>query len=189
MASRFNLSQQQPETLILPLLFQKYPGFGKSEAFYSLALTAFSSGSIIAAPVIGFITLCVPYFFILLSATLVHTASNLMYGLATQGWMVLLSYFLLGLSFKAFKVVTLSYAGSKESDYINAYIEHKRINLKAEVQGKEYEHTNHPIQAKDVKIKKTVFIFMGVSIYLPAIVGPGKTKYLHLLCLPQYITL
>ena len=139
---------------------QNYPGFGESEFFYSLTITVFSVGSIITSPMIGFLTLCVPYFFIFLTALLLHTASNLLYGLATDGWMILLSRFLLGISFKAIKVGTLTYICSKESDYIAAYIGSKKLNSETD----EYKST---------QMKKTALILVAISTYLPALIGPG----------------
>ena len=69
--------------------------------------------------------------------------------------------------------MTLTYLGVKELNYINAYMEHKKVDINdAEVE--EYKHNNKLIRAKDVQIKKTMFIVMAISTYLPAIVGPGN---------------
>ena len=147
---------------------QNYPGFGESELFYSLTITTYSVGSIIASPLTGFLTLCLPYVSILLAGVFMHTASNLLYGLASHGWMILIARFLLGASFKFFKVSALTYISNKESDYEKAYTEH--------VQKGKME-----VKVGDVQIKRTMFLVLALCTFLPAVFGPGKFQVFHLL--------
>ena len=128
-------------------------------------MTGFFTISIFTSPVVGLLTLCVPYFFILLVGVLILISSNLLYGFASHAWMVLLSRFLLGIGFQAINVITISYIGYKESDYIKAYGEHMEKTMKE----KDPEH-----KLLKVEIKKTLIAVNCISIFLPLLIGPGK---------------
>ena len=143
---------------------QDYAGFGETEFFYSLVVSAFFFSSIITSPIVGFLILCIPFFFLLLSGTIILIISNLLYGLATQAWMLILSRFLLGVAFQIFNMGFLSYIGIKESDYVAAYIEHRSRTKEEKV-----DHTSPP----KVEIKKTMLLIYTIIAFVPAIIGPG----------------
>ena len=134
-------------------------------------MTAFYFAYVIVSPVVGYLTHCVPYIFILLGGTFFFALSNLLYGFAIHSWMIILSRFLVGTSYQAFNVVTIVYFGTKETDYIQAYNEHKK-RTEVSKSGEDKVLRNEDKSVK-VEIKKTLMIGYSISSFLPAIVGPG----------------
>ena len=100
-----------------------------------------------------------------------QVAANLLYGLAPYAWMILLSRLLVGISFKIFKLSALTYIGSKESDYVKAYIEKQK--------SKEGNEEKRVKMGSGIGMKKTALIFVAISTYLPALAGPGKAEEIN----------
>ena len=160
-------SPPAPTPLTLYNLMQNYSGFGESELFYSMTVASYSVGAVISSFLAGMLTLCLPYISILLAGTILHTTSNLLYGLATQAWMIPLSRFMQGVSFRLFKVPTLTYISLKEVDYAIAY--HQNIqSSKTKLDDIEKQEVG------DTHSKKTWLILLTVATFLPALFGPGK---------------
>lgn len=88
--------------------------------------------------------------------------------------MILLSRILLGIAFKTIKIATLTYIGSKESDYTKAYQEEQEMKNSSR-DNDDDENANHEQKSsKGIQMKKTALIFVAISTYLPALIGPGN---------------
>ena len=61
-------------------------------------------------------------------------------------------------------VITISYIGYKESDYIKAYAEHMERKMK----------DKDDYKLPKVEIKKSLFVVFSISVFLPLAIGPGK---------------
>lgn len=132
----------------------------------------YSVGSVITSPAVGILTTCFPYFYILLIGILGHITSNFLYGLAPYAWLTLVARFLLGASFKVFKIVALTYVGNKESQYDDAYREHKEKKIEQQY----YINGEEKVALKEsTNIKKTVLILISFVTYVPSLFGPGNS--------------
>lgn len=152
----------------------------------------------VAALVTGFLTLFLPYISILLAGVLIHTLSNVMHGLATNAWIIIFARFLLGASYRIFKVAALTYVANNESKYIKAYKEHTGITNKQKMEANDdsddagygdYKLEERESEDKEVKvnIKKTAMIILTINNYLPALIGPGKLFFPYCISIVVYI--
>ena len=129
----------------------------------------FSCGAIITGPIVGYLTIYIPYFYVVLTSLILHIGANLLFGLATHAWMLAVSRFLMGTSFRILYTLSLTYIGNKESDYDEAYKEHKIESGKLSDKGD-----------KGSSIKKNVYVMLSFSVIFPSIIGPGKVIFNYL---------
>ncbi len=188
--------------------FQVYPGLGQSEFFYSVTITLFSGGAIITGPLVGYLTIWVPYFYLILTSLILHIGANLLSGLASAVWMVAVARFLMGTSFRILYTLSLTYIGNKESNYDRAYKEHKFAHTmvindeediirdeeidEENITGDEERVEENIIRDEenirneatnyqrdeDSRIKKKAYILYSFCTIFPSIIGPGT--YLHI---------
>ena len=83
---------------------------------------------------------------------------------------------LLGIPFKAARVIAITYIANRELDYIKAYRESRRNSAKKKKsQESDLELDNEEsVGVKDIQIKKTVVTVLSMSTFLSAMIGPGK---------------
>ncbi len=127
----------------------------------------FSCGAIVTGPLVGYLTIYMPYFYPILISLIVYIEANLMYGFASGAWMVIVSRILLGTSFKILFTVSLTYIANKEPKYDRVYKEHRVKHVRYRVLKKEgnnnsSETTNQREEGSNVK--KSMFILLTFSI-------------------------
>ena len=100
---------------------QVLPGLGQSEFFYSWVVNAHSFGEVIFSLVYASLFHVVPYIYIFLSLIMSYMLGSLLYAVASQGWMILVSRFLDGGSSVIAQVAFYVYVAGREVDYETAY--------------------------------------------------------------------
>ena len=148
-----------------PLFPQKIePGLQQSETFYSWVFTAYFIGFTISGVVAGILTNWIPYWYLFFSTILEHIAGDLLYALATNGWMMIAAKVLGGVSMGSATTLTFAYFGTSFEDYT--------INLKTlDV----YE------EKRAARVKGYVFSLYVVGVAFGHLVGAG-TLLMHYLC-------
>lgn len=136
---------------------QIHHGLGKSEFFYSWTVTAYSIGEVAFAPLAGYATVCIPYWYILMIGIAFHIVGFVLYSLSTNGWMVLLSRVLSGAFAGIIETIAYSYISEKESDYEAAHAEVYKSK-----------------KPKPMRIKEYVYSYLTVAITISYLLGPGK---------------
>ena len=134
-------------------------GLGKSEFFYSWTITTYSIGEVVFAPIAGYATVWIPYWYILMAGVLSHTFGYLLYSLSTSGWMILLSRLLTGAFAGVIETLAYSYISERESDYEAAHAKVSEANN---------------VKVKPMRIKEYMYAFLTVSITLSYLIGPGN---------------
>lgn len=135
----------------------------------------YSVGGILASLLTGLMTLCTPYVAMLLISAFLLTSSNLLFSLASHGWMIALSRLLFGIAFRFTRVPTLTYVSIKEADYVEAYMEHKSKKKEKDHDSDDDTLENEKEESgPSIQIKKTILVLVTISNYLPAVFGPGK---------------
>lgn len=74
-----------------------WPGLGKSDYFYSWAVSIYSIGELLAGLGSIFLTTSLPFFYSIPLTCLSAAAGGLIYALSMAGWMVLIARFLGGI--------------------------------------------------------------------------------------------
>ena len=132
------------------------PGLQESEAFYSWTLTVLFIGFTISGVVVGILTNWIPYSCLIFSSTLAHVAGYLLYALATNGWMMIISQLLAGTSKGSHTTLAFSYFGTSFEAYADS----------VKILGK-YD------EKRTARVKGYVFSLYSVGITLGQILGAG----------------
>ena len=93
------------------------PGLQQSESFYSLTYTVFFVGYTTSAIANGLLFNLIPTCYLFLVAILCHTLGYLLYALCTNGWMMLVSRGISGISLGLVISVTFAYLGVSSNKY------------------------------------------------------------------------
>ena len=142
---------------------QILPGLGRSEFFYSWTITIYSLGEVIMAPLAGYSTRIVPYWYILAIGILMQMFGYIIYAVGSAGWMLLLSRLLTGGYSGIIETISYSYVSEKEQDYREAYFQVHEQDL-AKKNGK----------LKLPNVKEKVFSLLTIVIAFAYLLGPGK---------------
>ena len=91
---------------------QQWPGLGETETFYSWVATSFSLGAFTISPIAGQMPPLIGYRLSVAIASLFLVGGSLLYTFATNGWMVFLARFMMGLFDGCAYVFSYSYLSS-----------------------------------------------------------------------------
>ena len=109
----------------------------------------------------GLLVACVPYWYISVTGISLHIVGYTVYGVATQGWHLIVSQILAG--YYVGSQLTFTYAYADDSSV--AYVE--LIKEKEGKIGKDYR----------VQLRDSLYLLTSVGFVLGYFVGPGKTKH------------
>lgn len=88
--------------------------------------------------------------------------------------MLAISRILLGMGFAFVKVSILAYIGTKEADYIKAYVLYRDREDKG-CPNERQPRCRKKVYKKDLQIKATALSMVSMSMYLPYFFGPGDS--------------
>ena len=91
---------------------QQWPGLGETDTFYSWVATSFSLGALFISPIAGQMPPLLGYRLSVAIATLFLVGGGLLYAFATDGWMIFMARFLMGLFDGCAYVFSYSYLSS-----------------------------------------------------------------------------
>ena len=131
-------------------------GLGLSETFYAWTIAAFSIGEFVGALSAGILTNIIPFWHNVLIGILAHTFGYLLYALATEGWMMIISRLLTGTFVGMQSVTAFTYFGVSYEKYLQALGE-----------GRKEE------EGKTVRVKDTLFVLFALSSNMGHLIGPG----------------
>ena len=115
-----------------------WPGLGLSESFYSWAVSMYSIGELIGAPLAGYMTKYIPYRFTLLLSALLLAIGCFFYAMSLYGWMVLVARLLIGLHTGIGVVVVTAYLGETATE----------VAAKREAAGGKRDHSGATLKDK-----------------------------------------
>ena len=75
---------------------QQWPGLGETNTFYSWVTTSFSLGALVVSPIAGQMPLLIGYHLSVAISSLFLIGGGLLYSFATNGWMVFMARFFMG---------------------------------------------------------------------------------------------
>ena len=134
-------------------------GLGESELFYSLIIGAQHLGSVIGSLVCGFLVRYMPFLILFLTATCFHIVGYVLYGLATQGWILMVAELLAGYYLGA--QGTLSYA--YVTDSVSTYVKLLR----------EKEGRFDTDEKREIRLRNLLFALKTLGNSLGSFVGAG----------------
>ena len=132
---------------------------GLSEYFYSWAVSMYSVGELISAPLSGFATKYIPYRYTILLSSILLAAGSLLYAVAVQGWMVLIARLLLGLNVGSGIVLVTTYLGETAIE----------VTSRREAAGGKKGHGG-------ATLKDKLFIWYTFANYIGYLVGLGELE-------------
>jgi len=135
--------------------FQYEPGFALSEMMYALGFTLFNVGELVGAFITGLLVQFIPYSYISFIGLVIHILSYVLYGMSTQGWMLLLSRPFSGL----FIGSSLTLAPTYFSETSELYIRELR---------------QYGDKKKNVQIKDVLYAFHSVVMAGGFLLGTGE---------------
>ena len=94
------------------------PGLGESETFYSWTYVIMYAGYAVSAVALGLLFNSIPTWYLFMASTLSHIISYTLYALATNGWMMIVSRGLAGVSQGGIDSLAYSYYGVSFEKYI-----------------------------------------------------------------------
>lgn len=133
------------------------PGLDLSEEFYSLTFSAMFAGHTLSAISCGLFFNFVPTWYIFLTAILFHTVSNLLYAMAVNGWMMLLSRGLSGVAVGITVASTFAYFGVSFERYVENLKKLDKFDKK-----------------KTTRVKGFVFSLFNIGNALGYVIGGGS---------------
>ena len=142
---------------------QILPGLGRSEFFYSWTITIYSLGEVIMAPIAGYSTRIIPYWYILAVGILMQMFGYIIYAVASEGWMLLVARLLTGGYSGIIETISYSYVSEKEQDYREAYFQ---------VHEQDLSKKNGKLKLPNVKEK--MFSLLTIVVAFAYLLGPGK---------------
>ncbi len=96
-------------------------GLGESELFYSLVIASLFAGSIVRAFLAGFLVKCVPYWYLLNCFICADIFGFLLYGIASQGWMMIVAMILVGLFTGGELTLAFNYTTEMNFMYVSVF--------------------------------------------------------------------
>ena len=134
------------------------PGLGESELFYSLLVSGFNLGSVIGGIANGLLSKCVPQWYLWMFMLLAHTSGYIIYALASDGWLIMLSKIMSGYFLGADLTLGFSYLSVTSVQYI-----------------KVQEERGIKVDEKSAfKLRNTLFAMNGIAFSIGYFIGPGN---------------
>ena len=134
------------------------PGLGESELFYSLLISGFNLGSVIGGIANGLLSKCVPQWYLWMFMLLAHTSGYIIYALASNGWLIMLSKIMSGYFLGAVLNLGFSYLSVTSVQYIKLQ----------EERGIEVD------EKSAFKLRNTLFAMNGIALSIGYFIGPGN---------------
>ena len=142
-----------------------WPGMGLSESYYSWAVSMYSIGELIGAPLAGYMTKYIPYRFTLLLSALLLAIGCFFYAMTLHGWMILVARLLIGLHTGIGVVVVTAYLGETGTE----------VTAKREAAGGKRDHSGTTLKDK---------LFLWYSFVLNVTYPLSMGKLVHFKVLP-----
>ena len=139
---------------------QVEPGLGESELFYSFVMTCVFIGSIFGGLVSAILVKYIPYWYLFLFFISFHILGYVLYGTATQGWVLIVAMFFVGLYLGAEVTLVFSYATDMSVEYVELL--------------KESGETFECEKSKAVKIRNYLYAGHSVGYGIGFIVATGN---------------
>ena len=140
---------------------QIIPGLGGSEMFYAWMITVYSLGEVILAPISGYATRWIPYWYILLAGIVLHIIGYVFYSVAQLLWMMIIARLLTGAYAGIIETVSYAYIGERTVEYEGASARQQKLLL-----GKK--------KIEPTRIKEKAYALLTLSITVSYLAGPGK---------------
>lgn len=115
------------------------------------------------APLAGYSTRIIPYWYILTTSILMQTFGYIIYAVASGGWMLLLARLLTGGYSGIIETISYSYVSEKEQDYREAYFQ---------VHKQDSDKKNERLKLPNMKEK--MFSLLTIVVAFAYLLGPGK---------------
>lgn len=131
--------------------------------FYAWMITVYSLGEVILAPISGYGTRWIPYWYILFVGIAVHIIGYALYSLSQTLWMMFLARLLTGAYAGIIETVGYAYIGERATEYEIAVAKRQKL-----ISGKK---TNKP-----TRIKEKAYALLTLSITLSYLAGPGMSS-------------
>ena len=97
--------------------------------FYAWMITVYSLGEVILAPISGYATRWIPYWYILFLGIAIHTIGYVLYSVAETLWIMILARLLTGAYAGIIETISFAYIGEREAEYEGASARKQRICL------------------------------------------------------------
>lgn len=128
--------------------------------FYAWMITVYSLGEVILAPVSGYATRWIPYWYILLAGIGVHIIGYVLYSVTQTFWMMVLARLLTGAYAGVIETIGYAYIGERAVEYESAIARKKMLS------GKKL--------SKATRIKEKAYALLTLSVTLSYLAGPGE---------------
>ena len=129
--------------------------------FYAWMITVYSLGEVLFAPISGYATRLIPYWYILFAGIVLHIIGYIFYSVAEVLWVMVVARLLTGAYAGIIETISYSYIGERAPEYESASARHQRVSLNK----KKFEST---------RIKEKAYALLTLSITLSYLSGPGK---------------
>ncbi len=137
------------------------PGLGMSELFYSVLMTSFFGGEVVGGLIPGFLVSCIPHWYQFLFAISLHTIGYVLYGVATNGWVLMVGMFLAGYYLGAQITLSMTYATELSVNYVNL------------LEGKNTKE-DFDYQTKVVRTRNFLYAIHSIGFSIGYTAGPCK---------------
>ena len=144
--------------ILSALLLQILPGLGESEFYYSMLLAAFYVAACVGTLLAGFLIRCVPYWYLYVTSTCFYILGYTIYGVATQGWHLMISQVLSGYFNGSVSTLGYCYITDSSAHYVEL------LNENGFTVKKRYT----------TKLRNYLFAFLAFGYLLGFIIGPGE---------------
>ena len=128
---------------------------------YAWLITVYSLGEVVLAPISGYATRWIPYWYILLGGIFVHIVGYVLYSLSQTLWMMFLARLLTGAYAGIIETISYAYIGERASEYESAAARCQKLAT-----GKK--------NIKSTRIKEKAYALLTLFITLSYLSGPGK---------------
>ena len=132
-------------------------GLGLSEEFYSWIITIFNFGALIGAIGTGIGVKVIPFWYMIMTILVCHTAGYILYALSYEKSIIIISKFLSGIFIGGEMTLSLSYFAISAEEY-NKIL-------------KELENKTKP------NIAQALFAWHNIGVGIGYILGPGEFNY------------
>ncbi|XP_064401403.1 uncharacterized protein LOC135347364 isoform X4 [Halichondria panicea] len=156
-------------------LQQVEPGLDESETMYALLITIYSYGELTGGLLLGFLTKCIPNWYQFVFAISLHTIGYVLYGVATNGGILMIGMFLAGYYLGAQITLSMNYATEMSVEY---------VNLLKEVKNEKDE--NFEYEKKVVKTRNFLYSVYSIGFSVGLVVGPSVSVIFSNLPIEQY---
>jgi MFS family permease len=129
--------------------------------FYAWMITVYSLGEVILAPISGYATRWIPYWYILLAGIVLHIVGYVFYSVAQFLWVMIIARLLTGAYAGIIETIGYAYIGERAVEYEGASARQQRLLL-----GKK--------KIESTRIKEKAYALLTLSITVSYLAGPGK---------------